>query len=64
MSGVKRPAIKRLCLFVSIVWRPWEDMRLSWSLAWEVALILYPWREYPEARQPGEGGGIAWREQC
>ena len=33
--------LKRLLLFLIILWRRWEDARLSWSLSWSVACGIY-----------------------
>ena len=36
--------LKRLRLFADIVWRRWEDdFRIGWSLAWDVAAVVYPY---------------------
>ncbi len=43
--------IRRCWLFLQIVWRPWDSLppysetkpyRLGWSLAWQVATIIWP----------------------
>ncbi len=32
----------RLIFFLIIVWRKWEEDRMDWATAWEVAGIIYP----------------------
>lgn len=37
--------LKRLRLFASIVWRPYESTRMDWHLSWAVAKCIYPLNE-------------------
>lgn len=36
--------MKRIRLFLSIVWRPYEDFRIDVRTAWDVALAMHPYR--------------------
>jgi hypothetical protein len=33
--------LKRAWLFLRIVWRPWEDFRIGFVIAWKVACIVW-----------------------
>lgn len=44
--------LKRGRLFLSILWRRYEDSRLGWQLSWEVAKCIYPLNQARESKPP------------
>lgn len=50
--------LKRLRLFLGIVWRMHEGSRMSWRLSWDVARCMHP------HRRPGTCAQAAqWRKK-